>query len=310
MTEGGPAEKESAPTPEHRTEPESLSTTAKRAYAALPTFCGLLAAIAVFIAAYGKSGTTLLAVTVVTFVVLVIIAIIIFVLAQYRSKRVTARFWILAIAFAFAVLIGAGSGYGVSRVLSNPPPSPTASAATPVTSPSLAVSPSASVTSSPSPSAPTPESSSAEPTTTTTAPQPPTTMCNKGTDTVVVIPTGGTTFNVQVEVCTPAPAGHHYWLMSVLPDQGESRTTNYYPLGDVATLPTMTDTSGRQVPYFPSTVPAVNSGRCWEVLAAPDSMQTDLINQSNARPRVAIYTQGSRPPAGLAAASTCVSEPE
>jgi hypothetical protein len=167
----------------------------------------------------------------------------------------------------------------------------------------------------PNPPSPSPQPSAPAPASPTPAPagtQPSSVAadCPKGTKTVVLIPSGGTDFNIQIEVCTPPPSGHHYWLMAVLHNQGATRTTNYYPLSDVAALPTTPGPHGQQLPTFGSTVTAVSSGRCWEVLIAPDSMQTDLTNLSNADPRQSLYTHGSRPPTGLVAASTCVPEPE
>lgn len=298
MAEGESAEKEAVAAAAKAAEPASLGSTVKKTYAAVAAICGVLAAIAVFTAAYGKSGTSLLVTTAVAFVVLMIVAVAAAFVYQYRSRRFTATAWKLASAAALAVVIGAAAGFLLSNVgLKSSPGNGAGATAGPTPSVPVVAPTTVAATSAEPPAAPT-----------SAAAQAPNASCTNGADAVPIVPAGGTEFNIQIEVCTPAPAGRHYWLTVVLHNQGSGKTTNYYPLGDVATLLTMPDASGRLVPYFASKIPNISSTRCWQVLMTPDSMQQDLVNQDETGQY--LYTNGSRPPAGATFASPCVAEPE
>ena len=134
---------------------------------------------------------------------------------------------------------------------------------------------------------------------------PPLTTCPASFPAEVAISSGGQDFDIDVRVCSPPPAQAHYWLMAVLPHQGASNTTNYYPLGDVETD---LQSVGRDTWKFPSHVNDPTIDRCYGVFTSPDSLQTTLEQKSSLSPRGYLYTTQSRPPDGLKAASDCVRE--
>ncbi|HEV2639885.1 MAG TPA: hypothetical protein VGX23_32430 [Actinocrinis sp.] len=294
MAEGEPAEKEVAAVPAKAAEPASWGTTVQRAFVVVVAIGTVLESIAVFTATRGESGWALFEKTAIVLLAIMIFAIVLARFIQNWSKKVTATAGKLLIAAILVIAVSAGYGLRLTRTNSttkNPPPTPAASPSVPV-APTSVVATSAETTAAP----------------TSAVAQAPSAGCTGGAGAVPVVPAGGTEFDIQIDVCTPASAGQHYWLTVVLHNQGSGKTTNYYPLGDVATLPTTPDASGRLVPYFSSTIPEVSSTRCWQVLMTPDSMQQDLVNQNETGQY--LYTNGSRPPAGVTFASPCVAEPE
>lgn len=131
---GEPAAEEHATVPAQHAGSDTLSATIKNAYIALSTVCGVLAAIAVFTAAYGKSGSALLVVTLVAFIVLLVVAVGIGVLIRYRSRQVTGQIWKLTGIVVIAIMVGLGAGYGAHQARPNPRAAAGTSTTTPSTS--------------------------------------------------------------------------------------------------------------------------------------------------------------------------------
>lgn len=138
--------------------------------------------------------------------------------------------------------------------------------------------------------------------TTTTDPAPAPVTCEKPN---AVVRFQGTpeAMTIFVDRCVEPPAGRHLWLMAVSKTTGRKPSTSFYPLADVANMPTGANKNQSSLKHNPEDPKA---DRCYQVFQTNERNQADFERRGAEGDKGVLVVAGTRLPVTLKSVSDCV----